>query len=295
MTDIYAIVEGVATLLTGGEEDLCWVEEIDDAGMAPVKRLTQRGPQQHGDTDIGFRLEPRTFSLVLGMNVTPSTLYTQRAALLALFKPRTSALALKWVLPDAAVRQIDCHYAGQLALKRDGWMGSYQPVAVVLRAADPLFYDPTQQVSDFVLGGGGAAFVVPIVVPMAVGASTLNETKEVIYPGTFRDFPRVTIAGPITDAVITNLTTGDKLDFTGYTLGTGYSLTVDCRFGHKTVLRNDGTNLIDKLTDDSDLATFCLEAAPDAPEGANLINVVGTTVTAATSVSLAWFNRYIGL
>ena len=32
-------------------------------GMAPLHRITQRGPFQNGDTDVDFRLDPRIINL----------------------------------------------------------------------------------------------------------------------------------------------------------------------------------------------------------------------------------------
>jgi hypothetical protein len=95
--------------------------------------------------------------------------------------------------------------------------------------------------------------------------------------------------------VVTNVTTGETLNFAGYSLAAGQTLTIDCRDGLKTVTREDGSNQIAQLTDTSDLATFHLAADPDAPGGVNTISVAGSAATAATEVYLQFNARYIGL
>lgn len=41
--------------------------EEDGLGLPEVRRITERGPFQHGDTDLDFRLEPRIINVVCGV------------------------------------------------------------------------------------------------------------------------------------------------------------------------------------------------------------------------------------
>ena len=93
---------------------------------------------------------------------------------------------------------------------------------------------------------------------------TIDQTAVRTYEGSWDEFPTVRITGPATNAVLENVTSGDKLDFTGTAISAGTSYVLDLRYGYKTVTQDDGTNRIDKLTNDSDLATWRLLAAPDA-------------------------------
>lgn len=299
-TALTAIVEAVSTSLS--DQSLCWVESWDEVGMAPVSRIIEQGPLQHGDSDIDFRLRARIFALGLGMVGQGATdalaladLYSRRRTLLNIFKPRLNPVKLLWTFDDGSLRQIDCHFYDKMPLGTPDRSGLYQYVPVALRAPNPLFYDPTQQIFEFGLSGGGGSGAIPLAIPMAVGASVLNQTIAVPYGGDFLENPIVAIQGPITSCVITNAATGEVLDFTGYTIAAGASVTVDCRYGYKTVLDNSGGNQISKLTDASDLATFHLAANPDAAGGVNSITVTGTSVTTATEVYLSYYNRYVGI
>jgi hypothetical protein len=57
-------------------------------GMAPLHRITQRGPLQQGDSDVDFRLDPRVLQLpfiITATNITDH--YLIRDKLLAIFSP----------------------------------------------------------------------------------------------------------------------------------------------------------------------------------------------------------------
>jgi hypothetical protein len=166
---------------------------------------------------------------------------------------------------------------------------------MVLRAADPTFYDPTGQAYAFNIGGGSSGWTVATIVPSPIGSTNLAQSRTVTYSGTWRTYPTVKITGPITNPVVTNNTTGEKLDFTGTTITAGHYYLIDTRFGVKTVLDDAGANQYSKLTSDSKLNTFHLEAHPVAPNGVNDIQVSGTSITSATEVSMTFFSRYIGI
>lgn len=114
----------------------------------------------------------------------------------------------------------------------------------------------------------------------------------IVYDGDFDSYPVITITGPITSPVITNTTTGDVLNFTGGTVGSAEVWTVDTRYGRKSVL--SGTvSKAQYLSNDSDLATFRLVADPLATGGTNVIAVGGSATSGSTSVSIAYYNRYM--
>ena len=101
--------------------------------------------------------------------------------------------------------------------------------------------------------------------------------------------------GPITNLVIENETTDEKLDFTGYTLASGQTMTIDLRYGYKTVEREDGSSLIDKLTTDSDLGTWHIAAHPEATDGYNTIAVQGSNADLNTQISFQFYTQYAGI
>lgn len=267
-------------------------------GMAPVKRYTESGPLQQGSTDIGFRLQERIISFVFAINGEDEMdYYNKRRKLLNIFKPKftNDPIKLRVTFPDGTVRQIDTHYVDGISFDSGDKSVWYHKVPVKLIAPDPTWYNPVGTTVPFNVSGT-AGFTVPMSVPTSVGTSTLNTVQAVVYSGTWDTYPLITVFGPVTDLVITNVTTGDKLDFTGYTLNAGQILTIDTRYGYKTVRRENGSNQISQLTTDSDLVTFRLIAPEDdASFAVNNIQVTGTGINTATNIVLQYNERYIGL
>lgn len=283
---------GTYTLSDGLPFSIVSTEE----GGPNIRRITDRGPLQDGDSDLDFRLEPIVWPLGLRISAPDAaTQYTYRITLRKIFRPSRTPIQMRWTLENGDVRQLDCHVSGRMVFASGAQDGFSQRCVVPLRAADPTYYDPTIQAVTFGVGGGSGSFTVPVSVPTGVGAATVDQTRTIAYAGTWRSYPVITITGPINSCVIYNNTTGDKLDFTGYNISVGATVTIDCRPGIKTVTDASAVNLIDKLTDDSDLATFALEADADAPGGVNSIRVTGSSATSATEVYFSYYNRYEGV
>jgi len=268
----------------------------DGLGLAPLRRLQQRGPMQHGSTDVGFRLDPRVFSLLIALSGSSITeLYHRRDELLSFLVP-TTELALRFELDDGTQRQIDCRLI-------DAPMGydarnvrTAQTVGLRFLASDPTFYDPVARHINMA-EGGVTGWTVPTMVPLTVAASSLDTVFSLTYNGNWRSLPwRIRIRGPITNPVMRNLTTDEKLDFTGTALANDSEyLEIDCRYGRKSVVDQTGANRIADLTADSDLATWHLAAHPEAPGGVNDLEAEGADITSDTTVVINYFERYLGI
>ena len=265
-------------------------------GLAPLHRLTQQGPMQHGATDIGFRLDPRKLLVnLVALATQKQDTWPRRDLLLNIFKPGDTPLTLRVTRDDLTQRQIDCFVNGGLAFDSSTRKGYHQFEAVELMAPDPCWYNPI--ISQFKLGltVGGGTFTVPMPVPTGVGVSTLDYTQSIAYGGSWHDYPRIVIVGPIANLVIANLTLNVKLDFAGYTIAAGDTVTIDLRYGYKTVVNQSDANLIQYLTNDSDLSSWRLECAPAAPGGVNDVQVTGSSGTSETGMLFQWNERFLGI
>lgn len=112
------------------------------------------------------------------------------------------------------------------------------------------------------------------------------------YEGHWPEFPTIRITGPISDPVLTNTSTGETLDFTGFSIGSADAYTIDLRYGRKTVVNSGGDNRISQLSSDSDLAAWHLGAPQEVSGGTNVITLSGTATTGATSALITYYNRY---
>lgn len=268
----------------------------DGLGMAQVRRETQQGPLQHGVTDRGFRLQPRTIQLVLlALGRDEDDFWDLRDEALYIFAPRQIPLQLRLTKPNGTRRQIDCHYAGDLRLSSQDRLGDMQRIGVQLFCPDPTWYDPDEASVSFEIAASDDAFNVPLAIPWAIGSSVIDQVVTVRYPGTWRAAPRITIVGPINNPVVQNLTTGEKLDFTGVNLSAGDVYTIDTSYGSATVLDQDGIDRTALLSNDSDLTTFHLASVTDVLDGLNDLRATGTAATSSTQIFVAYSARFLGI
>lgn len=281
--------------------DVYWLGD-DGFGMAPSERITEKGPMQHGVTDLGFRLQPRIITLVFAIQKPRGNDYWDgRDEVLRWFKPSNDALILRLRKFDYR-RALDIYYYNDLTLPSNDGRDLrknevYHRIAVQCYAPDPTWYDPETVSLNYDLGLGAEMFEVPLEVPVDVGADSAHDLPIVInYAGSWLTYPIIRIYGPIDDPVLENSTTGEKLDFsTGITIGVGEWYEIDCRYGYKTVVDQAGVNKIADLTTDSDLATFHIEAEYEAAGGVNTLLFSGANGSPNTRVTIQYMTRYIGI
>lgn len=288
-------IVGSTTYPLSGRNPYAFIS-LSGCGLPPVRRIKERGPQQHGSTDVGFLLDERMLNLALLITGSSlSDLDQYRDDLAEILKPlESTAIKLRVTRDDSAVRQIDCFVAGMVDFPNtlQERIGSSQLVVAQFEAADPIPYDPTLQNIIFDTSAGSAYFI-PMEVPfLYTTGSTIDRMTSLTYGGKWEVYPKIYATGPAQNLVITNETTGKVLDFTGHTIASGDTYEIDLRYNYKVVTDQDGVRVTDALTDASDLATWRIVPSPTAPGGVNDIRVTAAAATAATSVRFEFYNRY---
>lgn len=269
--------------------------EEDGLGMPPTTRFSRRAPQQHGQLDVGFRLEPRTITLTfIFKQTTLSDYYVRRKELLALFAPRKKPIGLMYVLDDGTSYQIDCHYSGEMSFSSQGRSITSHKFSVQLYCPDPTWYNPVPQAERFALGGGGQTMNIPLAIPWQVGSSTIDQTVQVTYNGTWETYPIITVTGPCTDLVVANETLDLTLSFPGHEIADGEVYTIDTRFGAKSVVNASGISQIEYLESVSALATFRIAPASEVEGGVNVFRVQASEITSNTQVAVRFLERHLG-
>lgn len=295
---VYVRPDGVKYRLHAPPNKVVMSEE--GFGLPPLEYVVDRAPFQHGDTVRSFHLNPRPVQLVVLHNFCSRAEYWDgRASLLDAIRPnrvtdfQTQAVGkLLYYLANGQKRQLDVlpDSGPGFAPPQGGWREWSFMEVLRFTAHDPAWYDPAQQSAAFSIGSASAV-VFPIVFPITF-AETLS-VSAITYAGSWLEYPSFTVAGPVTGLRIVNLTTGQVLQL-NYSLPAGYSLTITLR-GIKSIQRSDGVNLLNHLSDDSNLSTFALLPDPEAPGGINNIQVGGSGTTASTVITMHWHSRYIGI
>jgi len=291
-----SLIRGSSTWsLTDGTYCRCF--GIQNAGAMAVGRLTDRGPLQHGHTDRGFRAQSRRLRLLLYFSMgDEDDFWDRRETLIEMLEPTNTQAQLRFLLGTTPKRrQIDCHPLG-FPMDTDPAQARHQRIAVDFDCPYPAFYDPTGETLIYGIGYAGKSFQIPMDIPLGIGQSTIDETVTLTYSGSWRSYPyRIRIVGPITDCVITNESTGEKLDFTGASIGASDYYDIDLRYSYKTVVDSSNVNQIADLTSDSDLTSWHLATAREVANGQNTISVTGTGATSETEVYIQYYTYYAGI
>lgn len=268
----------------------------ENFGMAPLHLITSRSPVQQGDTTLDFRLDPRIIQIpILVECFSLQEQYDVRNYLLSMFKPSNRDGVLTVVQPNGNVRQINTRVLGGLDFNMETSAGYSVRTVVRLRCSDPTWYDP-EQISLPIVTISGTPTAYPKVYPVTYGTSAFGGSYDITYAGTWLSYPIITVTGPVTNFSITNASKNQNITLiTGTVIPAGTTLRFDLRYGYKTVTDSAGTNRISWVDSSSELAQFAIYPAPDVTDSINSIVVTGTGTTTASSVTLAYYNRYIGI
>jgi hypothetical protein len=265
-------------------------------GMAPSHRITQRGPFQQGDSDIDFRLDPRIMSLPI---VVPTSSidehFTYRNKLLDIFKPGNDKSVVGVFYNDGVTeirRFIDVKILSSLTMDTDSKDFNIRGV-IQLRADDPTWYDAFGYEATLTSPILGTPTPYPKPYEVPYGSAGIGGITDVLYEGTWICYPVLTGVGPLTDLTMTD-GLGHVISF-DTPIPAGTYVSIDLKFGVKTVTDQDGVNRFDWLDINSDLTNWALYPSPFVVGGINTISVSATGTDGDSSVSINWIPRYIGV
>jgi len=264
-------------------------------GIAPITRITQRGPFQDGDTDIDYRINPRVINLpVVVPSATYEAMMANRESLIQMFKPGNDTATLKHINEDPLnynTRSIDVKIAG--ATMDSSQMDFNVRAVIQLRAADPTWYDVTQKYIQLTSTVLGTPTPYPKTYPVPYGEYGAANITPVIYTGTVVGRPILQCVGPFTDLVIAD--GGGHLIAFDDPIPDGDTWTVDLRPGRKTVVDQNGVNRFPALTITTDLINWGIYPQPTFPDGLQYFSVSATGTTATSAVNMYWNDRFVGI
>lgn len=281
-------------------------------GMPPIRYITQRGPFQHGQTALDYRLEPRIIQyLHRKTGACRNDYWDNRSSLINAIRPnRQSANSfdpgrLRKILPDGSIRDLYVFLELGPAFSprsNDEWDEYAIEETIRFIAHNPIAFNPDLESAvwevenlDNLIFYESPDYEDRAVFPIWFGTSSLSDTITVSYNGTWLTYPIITITGPLDNPKITNNTTNEKVELS-YSVSAGETVTINLEYGQKTVENNTGINLIGTVTSDSDVATFSIVPDPTASNGENEIGVFGSNaVLGDTEVVLKYNERYIGI
>jgi hypothetical protein len=288
------------------DRDEFFLKSFTGWGMPPIEYIKQSGPYQHGETPLDFRLQPRTIQLVHRRNTCDRTGYWDaRSEIIDKLRPNRQLVntfspgRLRKILPSGDIRDIYALVSGGMTFTaRDDqtWDEFAISESIQFICHNPIVFNPERYAAVWTIGTPTSYLVFPITFPILFGVSGfINSTVSVTYEGTWLAYPTITITGPLDEAIVYNNSTGEKIEIE-YNIPNGSTLVIDLSYRQKTVYEDSGTNRIGTITTDSDLATFHIAPDPEVAGGVNELQVIGTNgVAGVTSVSITWYDQYIGI
>ena len=281
-------------------------------GMPPIRYITQRGPFQHGETALDYRLEPRIIQcLHRRLGNCRNDYWNNRSDLINYVRPNRQEAnsfdpgRLRKILPDGSVRDIYVLLQqGPVFSARslDSWDEYAIQETIRFIAHDPIIFNPETKSAvweveslDNLIFYEAVNWTNRAVFPIWFGSSSLSDTVTITYNGTWLSYPTIYIVGPLDNPRMLNNTTDEEIEL-NYNVSAGETVTINLDYGQKTVTNNTGTDLIGTVTTDSDIATFHIAPDPEAPNGQNELQVTGgNAVIGSTEVSINYLERYIGI
>jgi hypothetical protein len=269
----------------GTEHNLCGLENIE-ISLSPEGRfmpkfdfVEQQVPFQYGSRLRQINVAAREIDLPVEIIcTTTSDLRTKLRQMMDMFNPLKGDGILKSIAEDGSQRIITCRYQSGLEIQESNLPN--QKAVLVLKAFDPLWYDPNTIVQTFSTGQTATFF--PFL-PLRLSNSTVFADTYVKNSGDLEARPTWIITGPGDTIYLRNLSTGELMNI-NTSLGAGETINIDTRAGKRTIKKGDGTNLYPYLSEDSSLWSL--------QQGINNIRIEMSNATSQSSVQLSYQNRY---
>jgi hypothetical protein len=280
-------------------QDPYFVYAASGVGIAPAVHVARRAVYLDGEQfEDGF-YDARV--LQLGVDILADAageLPGLRDALYRMLAPLRDGCYLTRVREDATEREILARLVGSLDMPREvRQSGAHQRVVLTLRAAQPHWYDPTATPWVYNAGSGVGSFGFPVGFPAGFGVSAIDVTETKVYGGHIDVYPEIRITGPATDVIIENLTLDTTLDLDAlaYEIDPDEVVTIALGGERKTITSSVSGNILEYLSDDSDLGEWRIAAHPAAAGGRNTIRVRLQGATNATEVVIQFNTLYAGV
>lgn len=275
----------------------------DGMGMPPIEYITQRGPDQHGESLLAYRLNPRIVQIVLRQdNCDRYSYYTERDKLIDILRPNRfpvgmiSTGILRKRRPDGKIRDLRAMVSqgpsfSVMEKEYSDIYGYTETIQFICH--DPIYYGSSEK--EVILSlDYTAQLSFPVEFPIIFSSDILVADFAIQYLGTWFSFPDIEICGPISSPIIRNIDTDEEIKL-NYELIPGEIISISLEYGNKAISSNIAGDLMGIVDDPGDFGTFHLEPSPAVTGGNNHIYVFGENAAEGISyIKLRYYERYVG-
>lgn len=268
-------------------------------GAPPTNFITRQGYKQNGLTEVDFLLQSRTITVELWRSPAcdRQTYWDNRLALHEFLRPnRNGPITFTLRTPNGNLRSI--------VVRADpGMVFPSQPnnnnwnlqENLDFIAFDPTFFG-TDQIVNTLTVDAQTQLIFPITFPITFGTSLLLlTTGTIVYAGTWKTYPIITLDGPYTRAVIQNVTTGISI-LMSIPILAGEQRIINLTPGAQSITDALGNNKFSDLGIGSNLIDFAIFPDPEAPGGQQVITIqLIDGVNGVSGATLAYYERFFAL
>jgi len=269
-------------------------------GAPPTNFITRQGYKQNGVTEVDYLLAPRQISVEIFRSKAcdRQTYWDNRLALHEFLRPnRNGPLTFTLRTPNGDLRSIVVRADPGMVFppteqSNNNWA---LQESFDFTAFDPVFFNAEQTLSALVVAVQ-TELVFPITFPITFGTSGLFLTTGVFtYTGTWKSYPIITLDGPYTRAVITNVEANVAF-YMSVAIGTGEQRIINLTPGAQSITDANGVNKFSDLGAGSNLINFAIYPDPEVADGQQEITIqLVDGVNGVSGASVAYFDRYFGL
>lgn len=271
-------------------------------GAPPTRFVTQRLFEQAGAIERDYRLDTRAviLELVQGPPDSRAKYWDNRAALHDLLRPnRGGPLTLTLRLPDGSKRTLAVRADPGLQFPPEGDNSWLVRETLTLLAHDPLWTDPAASAYN-ALASTDDQLTFPTHFRSADrlvrfgNDNLIISTGPIVYTGTWRTYPIVTLTGPYSSARLQNLVTGATILLVK-TVNTLEQRVIDLTPGALTVTDAAGTNRFGDVDPGSNFVDFAILPDPESLLGNNELQVTLIDGGATSAIAISFNARYFGV
>lgn len=269
-------------------------------GAPPTEFITRRGYKQNGSTEVDFLLQSRSISVEIWHSAAcdRQTYWDNRLTLHEFLRPnRNGPITFTLRTPNGDLRSIIVRADPGMTFppteqSNNNWALQEQFDFI---AFDPTFFNSAQAVLTL-SAATQLQLIFPITFPITFGTSDeFLTTGAITYLGTWKSYPIITLTGPYTRAVITNIDTGIVL-FMSVAIGTGEQRIIDLTPGSQSITDALGNNKFSDLGAGSNLIDFALLPDPEVAGGIQTITIqLVDGVASVSGASLSYYERFFGI
>jgi hypothetical protein len=258
------------------------VQAFNDFGSPPVDFQTRKGYHQHGATEVGYTLAPRTVSIAYwaAPSCTREEYWRRRTELLSFVRHnRGGPIVLTVVEAGGAKRALVVRANPGFKFPEGADRNTWDVEETLdFVAFDPIWFDPTV-IEPLCLSAAGTGLIFPITFPITFGSSGIRCSHSITYLGTWESFPTLELTGPFTGALIEHVESGYIIELV-QAVTNGDKRVITLTPGSQSIVDSLGVNKFSDLGPSSNLVDFKLLPDPEMPGG---IQTIQATFLGATS------------